>query len=131
MSQSLELTLPNRGRTVASWTVQTLLALVFLAAGGAKLAGAAAMVDIFEQIGLGQWFRIITGLVEIAGALALLVPGYAALGAAWLGVTMTCAVVTHLLVLPTSPIPALVLLALCGILVWLRSDQLVALRNRL
>jgi hypothetical protein len=33
------------------------------------------MVESFDRIGLGQWFRIVTGLVEIVGAVALLVPG--------------------------------------------------------
>lgn len=117
---------PSRGRVVASWIVQVFLAAVFLAAGGAKLAGVPMMVQIFDQIGMGQWFRIVTGLVEVAGAVALLVPGFAALGAAWLGATMFFAVLTHLFILPGSALPALILLALNVLLVWLRPDQLVA-----
>jgi uncharacterized membrane protein YphA (DoxX/SURF4 family) len=116
---------PSRGRVVAAWIVQVFLAAVFLAAGGAKLAGVPMMVQIFDQIGMGQWFRIVTGLVEIAGAVALLVPGFAALGAAWLGTTMFFAVLTHLFILPGSALPAIILLALNVLLVWLRRDQLV------
>jgi len=91
---------------IGAWVLQGLLAAAFLAAGGAKLAGVPMMVQIFDQIGMGQWFRIVTGLVEVAGAVALLVPGFAALGAAWLGATMFFAVLTHLFVLHTSAMPA-------------------------
>jgi putative oxidoreductase len=118
---------PSRGRVVGAWIVQGLLAATFLAAGGAKLAGVPMMVQIFDQIGMGQWFRIVTGLVEVAGAVALLVPGFAALGAAWLGATMFFAVLTHLFILPGSALPALILLALNALVVWLRRDQLVAI----
>src|SRR5258708_39062694 len=72
----------SRRRVVGALILQGLLAAAFLAAGGAKLAGVPTLVQLFEQIGAGQWFRIVTGLVEVAGAVALLVPGFAALGAA-------------------------------------------------
>jgi uncharacterized membrane protein YphA (DoxX/SURF4 family) len=111
---------------VGAWIVQGLLAAAFLAAGGAKLAGVPMMVQIFDQIGMGQWFRIVTGLVEVIGAVALVVPGFAALGAAWLGATMFFAVLTHLFILHSSAMPAFILLALNILVVWLRRDQLVA-----
>lgn len=113
-------------RNTIAWVVQVLLAAAFLAAGGAKLAGLPMMVQIFDQIGMGQWLRIVTGLVEVVGAVALLVPGYATLGAAGLGVTMFFAVLTHFFILPGSAIPALMLLALNVLVVWLRRDQLAA-----
>jgi uncharacterized membrane protein YphA (DoxX/SURF4 family) len=114
-------------RVVGALILQGLLAAAFLAAGGAKLFGVPTLVQLFDQIGAGQWFRIVTGLVEVAGAVALLVPGFAALGAAWLGATMFFAVLTHFFILHTSALPALVLLALNVAVVWLRRDQLAAL----
>jgi uncharacterized membrane protein YphA (DoxX/SURF4 family) len=117
----------SRRRVVGALILQGLLAAAFLAAGGAKLAGVPTLVQLFDQIGAGQWFRIVTGLVEVAGAVALLVPGFAALGAAWLGATMFFAVLTHFFILHTSALPALVLLALNVAVVWLRRDQLAAL----
>jgi uncharacterized membrane protein YphA (DoxX/SURF4 family) len=118
--------LPSRARIVAAWIAQVLLAAVFLAAGGAKLAGLPMMVQIFDQIGIGQWLRIVTGVVEVIGAVALLVPSFAALGAAWLGATMFFAVLTHFFILHTSAMPALVLLALNVLVVWLRRDQVAS-----
>jgi putative oxidoreductase len=111
---------------VRVWTVRSLrilLALAFLAAGGAKLASVPAMVQIFDTLGFGQWFRYVTGVVEIAGAVTLLIPSYAALGAAWLGITMFFGTLAHLFFLHTSPAPALVLLALSAVIVTLERGQ--------
>jgi uncharacterized membrane protein YphA (DoxX/SURF4 family) len=126
MQSTAAVPVPSRTRIVAAWIAQILLAAAFLAAGGAKLAGLPMMVQIFDQMGIGQWFRIVTGVVEVVGAVALLVPGFAALGAAWLGTTMFFAVLTHFFIFHTSAMPALVLLALNVLVVWLRRDQLVA-----
>jgi uncharacterized membrane protein YphA (DoxX/SURF4 family) len=117
-------------RRVGAWTLQGILATAFLAAGVAKLAGVPFMVDLFTQIGLGQWFRVTTGVVEVAGAVALLVPGLASIGALWLGFTMVGAVATHLFVLHTSPVPAIVLGLLSTLVVYLRRDELVDLLQR-
>jgi uncharacterized membrane protein YphA (DoxX/SURF4 family) len=117
-------------RRIGAWTVQGILAAAFLAAGSAKLAGVPYMVDLFAQIGLGQWFRVVTGAVEVTGAVALLVPGLAPIGALWLGATMVGAVTTHLFVLHTSPVPAIVLGLLNTVVLYLRRDELVALLHR-
>jgi putative oxidoreductase len=85
------------------------------------------MIQSFDQIGIGQWFRIVTGVVEIVGAIALVYPGWAAIGGLWLGFTMVCAAATLVFVLHSSPAPAAVLLALNSLIVYLRRDQLVTL----
>ena len=117
-------------RRIGAWTLQGIIAAAFLAAGAAKLAGVPFMVDLFEQIGLGQWFRVVTGVVEVTGAVALLIPGLASLGALWLGGTMVGAIATHLFVLHTSPVPAIVLGVLNALVVYLRRDELAALLHR-
>ena len=118
-------------RRIGAWTLQGILAAAFLAAGAAKLAGVPFMVDLFAQIGIGQWFRVVTGVVEVVGAVALLFPGLASIGALWLGGTMVGAVATHLFVLHTSPVPAIVLGVLNALVVYLRRDELVALLHRI
>ncbi len=117
-------------RRIGAWTLQAIIAAAFLAAGAAKLAGVPFMVDLFAQIGIGQWFRVVTGVVEVVGAVALLFPGLASIGALWLGGTMVGAVATHLFVLHTSPVPAIVLGVLNALVVYLRRDELVALLHR-
>jgi uncharacterized membrane protein YphA (DoxX/SURF4 family) len=117
-------------RRIGAWTLQIVIAAAFLAAGSAKLAGVPFMVELFQQIGIGQWFRVLTGVVEVTGAIALLVPGLASIGALWLGATMVGGVATHLFILHTSPVPAIVLGLLNAVVVYLRRDELVALLNR-
>ncbi|KAB7782794.1 DoxX family protein [Methylorubrum populi] len=125
MSQTLTASpVLSRKLNVAAWSLQVLLAIVFLAAGGAKLAGIPMMVQVYDLIGVGQWFRIVTGIVEIAGAIALLLPGYAAFAALWLACIMVGAILAHLTVLPTPAAPAAVLLVLTATLAWLRRDQI-------
>src|SRR5258705_6215171 len=118
-------------RRIGAWTLQAVLAAAVLAAGVAELAGVPFMVDLFEQIGLGQWFRVTTGVVEVTGAVALLVPGVASIGALWLGFTMVCAVATHVFVLHTNPVPAIVLGLLNVVVIFLRRDEFVALLHRI
>jgi putative oxidoreductase len=117
-------------RRVGAGTLQVILAAAFLAAGSAKLASVPFMVELFDQIGIGQWFRVVTGVVEVAGAVALLVPGLASIGALWLGFTMVCAVATHVFILHNSPVAAIVLGLLNALVVYLRRDELVALLER-
>jgi len=117
-------------RRIGAWMLQGVLAAAFLAAGSAKLAGVPFMVELFDQIGLGQWFRIATGAVEVVGAVALVVPGLASIAALWLGFTMVCAVATHVFILHNNPVAAIVLGLLNALVVFLRRDELVALLQR-
>jgi putative oxidoreductase len=118
-------------RRIGSWALQAIVAAAFLAAGGAKLAGVPFMVQLFDQVGIGQWFRIVTGMVEIIGAVALVYPGLASIGGLWLGGTMVGAVATHLFILHSSPAGAVILGALNAVIVYLRRDELRAFAARI
>jgi len=100
---------PSVARNVGLWVLQVLTAAAFLAAGFATLSGYPMMVETFEKVGVGQWFRYVTGVVEIGSAVLLLIPRLAPVGAALLVCTMTGAVLAHLLVVGGSPVTALVL----------------------
>ena len=110
----------GKGRFITLRILSGLVALAFLAAGGAKLAGVAAMVQMFDKIGLGQWFRYLTGLLEVTGAIGLLIPRYAFYAGILLALVMVGAVITHLTVIGGSPLPAVALLALSGTIAYLR-----------
>jgi putative oxidoreductase len=113
----------SKGANIACWLLQILAALAFLAAGGSKLAGAPAMVDIFAHLGVGQWFRYLTGALEITGAVGLLIPGAAFYGAALLATVMVGAIAAHLAILGGSPTPAIVLLLVTGSIAYLRRTR--------
>jgi len=126
-SPALTQSLPvRRGRAalIALWTVQVALAGMFLLAGGSKLVGAPAMVALFDTVGIGQWFRYVTGVIEVASALALLVPAFAVFGAVALVPTMVGAVLTQLFVVKDSPVPPAILLLGALLVVWARRHEL-------
>ena len=104
--------------------IKILAGLAFLAAGSAKLLGVEMMVGTFEAIGVGQWFRYLTGAIEVVSAILLFVPGKQAYGAALLVCTMIGAVAAHLLVLGPSAVPALVLGIFSAIILYAHRDQL-------
>ena len=118
----------RRGRSglTALWVVQIGLAGMFLLAGGSKLLGAPAMVALFNTIGIGQWFRYVTGLIEVGSALALLVPSAAVFGALALVPTMIGAVATELVIVGDSAVPPAVLLLGAVGVVWARRHQLLS-----
>ena len=72
------------------------MAMVFLVEGADKFSNSRLWIRVFNEIGWGQWFRYFTGAVEIAGALLLLVPLTAWVGAALLMCTMLGALLVHL-----------------------------------
>ena len=110
----------GRGRLVTLWILQVLAALAFLGAGGSKLGGAEQMVVVFDKIGVGQWFRYVTGLLEVVGGIGLLIPRYAFYAASLLAIIMISAVITHLTIVGGSPLPAIFLLVLTGAIAYLR-----------
>src|SRR5262245_15968116 len=91
-----------------------------------KLAGAPVMVRLFAAIGVAQWFRYITGLIEVVSAPALLVPALAPFGALLLALTMLGAIATHLLIVGGSPAPPGALLLGSLAIVWARRERLSA-----
>ena len=106
------------------WTLQILSAAMFLFAGSLKLIGVPLMVQEFGVIGLGQWFRYLTGGIEVVSAVLLLIPAVAAYGAAALAVTMVGAIIAHLFVIGGSPLVPILLLASTVTIAWQRwSDR--------
>ncbi|MEU8804608.1 DoxX family protein [Spirillospora sp. NPDC048819] len=82
------------------WGAQVFIAaFLFFASALPKFAGQADAVETFNEIGWGQWFRYVTGAVEAAGAVALVVPRLAGLAAAGLIGLMGGAALTQILVL--------------------------------
>jgi putative oxidoreductase len=114
----------SRAVTIIVWILQILAAGAFLSAGIPKLLGVPMMVDMFNQIGVGQWFRYVTGGIEVGSAFLLLLPGRALFGAILLACTMVGAILTHFLVLHTPPTGPVGLLILVIIIAWLRRDQI-------
>lgn len=89
-------------------------------------------VDIFNNLKIPQWFRIVTGLVQLVGA-AVLVVGYwnadaIVWGGIWLGITMLVALLAHIRVKDAigKTMTPVVFLALIIILTILNADVIVS-----
>ena len=109
----------GKGKIVVLWVLRVVVGLAFLGAGGSKLAGAPAMVAMFAKIGFGQWFRVLTGSLEVAGAIGLFVSRFAAYAASLLAVVMVGAIGFQLTILGQSPVPPIILLLLALSIIWL------------
>lgn len=96
-------------KTYGFWFIKTALTLVFISAGSAKLIGVEEMIAIYDEIGFGQWFRYITGILEVTAGFALLIRKFTLFAALILVCIMIGAIFTHLFLIGGSFIPALVL----------------------
>ena len=121
----------SKAKNVALWALQILTAAAFLLAGFAKLSGQPMMVETFDKVGIGQWFRYVTGGIEVASAILLLIPRLTPVGAAVLFCTMTGALLTHLVLIGGSPVPALILACFAAVILWGRFSALKSLFGKL
>lgn len=104
-----------RALTIGLWTLQAALAALFAGGSLAKLGGSPEMVDMFADIGAGQWFRYLVGGLELAGAIGLLIPRLAGLAALGLAALMVGATVTNVFVLDANPALPLGLMLVAGV----------------
>jgi putative oxidoreductase len=124
MAQTVEIvngsSSPGMLRIVLGWILCLLLAILFLMMGSMKLLSRPVMVQEFNQVGLGQWFRYFTGSLEVIGGAGLLVPKFSRWAALLLAFVMIGALVAHFTVLHSSPVLAFISLMLAVLIAWLR-----------
>jgi uncharacterized membrane protein YphA (DoxX/SURF4 family) len=119
-----------RVANVATWAVQAVVGFMFVSAGLMKLSGDAVMVDLFTEIGAGQWLRFFVGACEVAGGVALVIPRLTGLAAAALGALMVGAIVTNVAIIDENPTPPLIYLAVLAVIAYRRRDRIAALITR-
>jgi uncharacterized membrane protein YphA (DoxX/SURF4 family) len=107
---------------VGLWAVRLLLVVQFVMGGMLKLTGNPQMVAMFDDIGAGQWLRLLVGVCEVAGGIGVLVPRLARPAAIALAVLLGNAAVTNVVILEASPAVPLVLLAM-SVLVAIRMGE--------
>ncbi|MBC7910287.1 MAG: DoxX family protein [Pyrinomonadaceae bacterium] len=102
----------SKGRRIAAWILTGLISLLFIASAIAKLAGAQAVVEVFEKWGLSN-HRLLIGSGELVSALLFLIPRTNSLGLLLLSAYLGGAIVTHMQHGEPYIIPSILLL-----LVW-------------
>ncbi|MEU6717357.1 DoxX family protein [Nonomuraea sp. NPDC046802] len=118
---------------IALWVLQAFLAFTFLSAGYTKLSGDPLQVELFANVGVGQWLRHLTGVLEIAGAIGVLIPPLSGLAACGLAGIMVSAIVITVLVVPGdlwAPSGFLVLSLLVVLGRWSRTKALIGTFRR-
>ena len=116
---------PTSGlRRIGLWALRIVVAGLFLFAGFMKLTGQPMMVQEFETVGLGQWFRYATGVLEVIGAIMVLVPTVSALGGCLLLLVDVGAFVAQVTVIRMDWIHTIVIGIVIGLLIYLQRQQL-------
>lgn len=88
---------PSAGMTLLVWAISILGGAIMITVGWGKLQGGPPWPEAFEGWGYPVWFRILIGLAQLAGGVAVFIPRIASYGAGLLVVVMTGALVTELL----------------------------------
>ncbi|MCW0214051.1 MAG: DoxX family protein [Pseudonocardia sp.] len=128
-------TTTSRGKgRIALWALQIVLGLFMIIGSGApKLFGEATAVQVFTEMGAGDWFRIAIGVLEVAGGIGLLIPRLAGLAGACLTALMVGALITQVFILDSPAVYAItpiVLGALFALIASLRRAEIPALFHR-
>ena len=127
MFESTASPVTSRPRALAWSVARTLPAVavgvLFVFIGYGKFDGNPRRMwfQIFEQIGLGQWFRIFTGVVQVSGGALMLLRRTRTAGAALLGCTMVGATIVDIVVVgsPVAIVPMLLLIVI--LVIWVTS----------
>jgi uncharacterized membrane protein YphA (DoxX/SURF4 family) len=110
----------TRFKKAVTWSLQIILAMIFLTVGMAKISGVQSSVDLFQRVGMGQWLRYLVGMAEVACSVLLLFGPYASFAAGVLMIVMAGAVMSHLWLIGGSVAPALGLGLIAGCVLYLR-----------
>ena len=66
--------IPNRTAALTKWLLRLAVSVAFIGFGVEKFREP-FWVHFFARLGFGQWFRYVTGVIEIVGAVLVVVPG--------------------------------------------------------
>ncbi|SES46733.1 DoxX family protein [Rhizobium sp. NFR03] len=95
-----------------------------------KLSGREAMVAEFDAVGLGQWFRHFTAILELIGGIAVLIPSVSVFGAILMLVVDLGALVAQVGILHIDWVHTVVIAALISLLIYLQRGALARVSSR-
>ena len=100
-----------------TWVIRIPVVLVFLLIGITKFNNdpRGEWFKIFERIGFGQWFRYLTGAIQVTGAVLLLTRWTRTLGAAMLVCTMIGAMLVDIFVMHAVGFALAPMVLLCAV----------------
>lgn len=80
--------------SVGDWAIRIGVGIAYILFGLEKFSSdpGSHWVKLFGEIGAGDWFRYLTGVIEIVGGLLVIIPQTAVIGVTILALTMAGAV---------------------------------------
>ena len=121
---------PSNKMNIVIWVLRVLIAALFLFAAFGKLTSNPMMVEEFGKVGLGDWFRYFTGVLEVVGAAALVTPAISGFGALLLLCVDAGAFVAQVAVIHSDWIHTIVIGAILMALVYWQRGQILARLGR-
>lgn len=120
---------PSRRTDITVRTLQIVLALFMaIPSAGPKLVGHSSAAESFDAIGFGDWFMYLTGALELAGAVALVIPILSGVSAIALIGLMIGAFITQMTVFDgENALTPVIFLALFAVVAWVRRQKTVEL----
>jgi uncharacterized membrane protein YphA (DoxX/SURF4 family) len=111
----------SRLRSIGRALPRVGLAVFFVLVGYSKFNSdpRSEWVEIFERIGMGQWLRYVTGVMQVGGAILMLPRRTLTVGAVMLACTMAGAAFVDLFIVPSPIVIVPLLLLMIIIVVWL------------
>jgi uncharacterized membrane protein YphA (DoxX/SURF4 family) len=97
----------SRFDLLKTWLIRIIAAMLYLSVGWSKFSPRSQWVRIFAQIGFGQWFRYVTGILQVGGALMVLIPRLVPVGIVILVCTMVGAMTAWIFILG-APLNAMI-----------------------
>lgn len=120
----------NRVRSIAVWVLHILLTAMFAFQGAGKLLSSPGWVSRFKAWGYPDNFYLVIGIIELICAVLLLIPKLAGFGSLVLIIVMVGASVTHVRLGEAQIMTTLILMALLGVVAYVRRSNFMQLRTK-
>jgi uncharacterized membrane protein YphA (DoxX/SURF4 family) len=114
-------------KTIAIWIARILMAALFVFAAVMKLTSQPMMVEefgLFAAYGIGQWFRLLTGALELIGAVVVLIPTVSGIGALLLLIIDIGAFFAQIIVIHQDFVHTIIIAAILAALVFVQRGQI-------
>jgi len=114
----------TKTKNIITWILAGILALAFFGSGITKLLGVEMQIKNFESWGYPLWFRFPIGLIEIAFAIALVIPRFRKITVYGIFIWTLAAVITHLQAGQANMIAAPILFSvIAGVILFLSKGK--------
>ncbi|GAA3726460.1 putative membrane protein YphA (DoxX/SURF4 family) [Spinactinospora alkalitolerans] len=123
---------PGRRANIALWALQIPTALFFaLASALPKLIAHPSAVEGFEAMGTGAWFMYLIGVLELAGAVALLIPILSGLSAlAFIGLMIGAFITQVVMFDGQNAATPIIIMVVMAVIAWGRRGRTAQLAER-